>query len=65
LTLAVTVPANTTAEIAIPADSADAVRENGNPAQTATGVKSADFSNGTLTLLVGSGHYDFTVSRRN
>lgn len=65
LKLAVTVPANTTAEIAIPVDRADAVRENGTPAQTAAGVKSADFSTGILTLLVGSGHYDFTVSRRN
>jgi len=65
LKLVVTVPANTSAEIVIPADRADAVRESNNPAQAALGVKSAGFTNGSLTLLVGSGRYEFTVSRRH
>jgi alpha-L-rhamnosidase len=65
LKLVVSIPANTSAEIVIPADRADTVRESNHPARTAVGVKSADFRNGTLTLLVGGGHYEFAVSRHN
>jgi alpha-L-rhamnosidase len=61
LTLAATVPANATAEIVIPAASADAVRERNRLAASAPGVKSASFQDGKLTLHAGSGRYEFTA----
>ncbi len=63
LTLAVTVPANTSAEVVIPAASAEAVREGNNTAASARGVKESSFKDGQLTLLVGSGHYEFTMQK--
>lgn len=65
LTLAVTVPVNTRAEVVIPATDAEAVREGTASATSAPGVKESAFKDGRLTLLVGSGRYEFTVSRAN
>jgi alpha-L-rhamnosidase len=62
LTLDVIVPSNTSSEIVIPTTSAQAVLEGGHPAMSAAGVKMSSFKDGALTLLVGSGHYTFTVS---
>lgn len=62
-TITITVPPNTSAEVIIPASSADAVHEGHIPAASAPGVKRSAFSDGRLTLLVGSGRYEFTVSR--
>jgi alpha-L-rhamnosidase len=62
LTLAVTVPANTTAEVVLPAANPESVREGSSSAAAARGVKAATFKDGTLVLLVGSGHYQFTTS---
>lgn len=59
LTLAVTVPPNTCAEIVIPAASAEAVREGNTSAAAAPGVKETAFAHGQLSLLVGSGRYEF------
>lgn len=59
--LVATVPPGTTAEIALPAVRAEAVLESGRPAATAPGVKSATLKDGTFTLSVGSGRYEFTV----
>jgi alpha-L-rhamnosidase len=61
LTLDVTVPANTASELFIPAAEAKAVLEGASPAASAPGVRSSSFSNGVLTLTLGSGHYKFTV----
>jgi alpha-L-rhamnosidase len=63
LTLAVTVPANTSAEVVIPAASTEAVREGNVAAGSASGVKGAVFKDGKVTLLLGSGHYEFNVRR--
>jgi alpha-L-rhamnosidase len=63
LTLAVTVPANTSAEVVIPATNADAVREGTASATSAPGVKESAFKDERLTLLVGSGRYEFKVRR--
>jgi len=63
LTLAVTVPANTRAEVIIPATNAEAVREGTTSATSAPGVKESAFKDGRITLLVGSGRYEFTVRR--
>ena len=64
LTLAVTVPANTTAEVVIPTGSMETVREGNGPATIACGVMGAAFKDGKLTLLIGSGHYEFNVRRQ-
>jgi alpha-L-rhamnosidase len=61
LTLAITVPPNTSAEVVIPAESMETVREGNGSAPTARGVKRAAFTDGKLTLLLGSGHYEFNV----
>jgi alpha-L-rhamnosidase len=63
LTLAVTVPANTSAEVVIPAASTEAVREGKVAAVSAPGVKGAVFKDGKVTLLVGSGRYEFATRR--
>ncbi len=63
LTLAVTVPVNSSAEVVIPAANAETVREGHACAVSVPGVKESAFGNGRLTLLVGSGHYEFTVRR--
>ena len=65
LNLSVTVPVNTSAELVIPADRGDSLRESNNPITATLGVKSVDFKNNTLTLLVGSGRYEFMVPRRH
>ncbi len=62
LTLVVTVPANTTAEVVIPARSAEAVRAGEAGATAARGVKTSVFKDGHLTLLIGSGHYEFAAA---
>jgi alpha-L-rhamnosidase len=64
LTLAVTVPANTSAEVVIPAASTEAVREGNVAAGSAPGVKGAAFKDGKVTLLVGSGRYEFATRRQ-
>jgi alpha-L-rhamnosidase len=60
--LTVDVPVNTTAQVEIPAPSADAVTENGVPASEVDGVLDASFADGVLTLTVGSGHYAFVAA---
>ena len=62
LTLAATVPVNTSAEIVIPATDPHAVQEGGVPAVSTPGVRKSTFAAGHLTLLVGSGHYEFTTT---
>ena len=61
LTLAITLPANTSAEVVIPVESAEAVREGKTSAMSAHGVSHSAFADGRLTLLVGSGSYEFTT----
>ncbi|GAB3472533.1 family 78 glycoside hydrolase catalytic domain [Actinophytocola sediminis] len=61
LRLTVDVPVNTTARVAVPATSADAVTESRGPASTAAGVRASSYADGVLTLEVGSGQYDFTT----
>ncbi len=63
LVLTIDVPANTSAEVVIPAASADSVREGDTPAAHAPGVKESVFGEGRLTLQVGSGHYQFTAAQ--
>jgi hypothetical protein len=59
LTLNVTVPANTTAEIHVPTTNASAITESGVPAASSSGVTYAGVSNSAAIYNVGSGNYVF------
>jgi len=59
LTYTVTVPANTTATLHLPATSAAAVREGGRPATGAEGVSFVGFGDGRATWELASGRYRF------
>jgi alpha-L-rhamnosidase len=61
LTLAVTIPANTSATLHIPAGRADAVLESGKPAALAAGLKPLRLEAGCALFEAGSGIYRFTV----
>ncbi len=58
----VTVPANATAVVYVPAQSAEVVREGGRPAQTAAGVRFLHMADGCAVFEVGSGKYEFTAT---
>jgi alpha-L-rhamnosidase len=60
LTMEVTIPANTTATVHVPAADAGKVMEGGKPAARAPGVKSLTNQAGTAVFAVGSGTYRFT-----
>ena len=55
----VTVPANTTATIYVPAKDAAAVTESGKPAASARGVKLLRSESGRAVFEIGSGQYNF------
>ena len=59
LTLDVTIPANTTATVFVPAKDASAVTESGKPVTKAEGVKFLRMENGAAVYAVGSGDYQF------
>jgi hypothetical protein len=62
-TLKVTIPANTTATIFVPAQSSDAVTESGKPAAQSNGVKFLREENGRAIYEIASGNYTFISSR--
>ncbi len=62
LTLDVTIPVGVTATVRVPAKTADAVREGGQPAANAPGVEYRGTENGEAVFRVGSGQYQFTVT---
>jgi alpha-L-rhamnosidase len=55
----ISIPANTTATVYVPADNPASVREGDKPAAQSRGVKFQRFENGRAIYEVGSGHYDF------
>jgi alpha-L-rhamnosidase len=57
--LDVTIPANTTATVYVPAKDADGVTESGRPATQAKCVRLLRMENGKAVFVVGSGHYRF------
>jgi len=57
--LDVTIPANTTATVYVPAKSAKSVTESGRSANSAEGVKFLRIKQGKAVFAVGSGHYEF------
>ena len=58
-TLKVTIPANTTATVFVPAKSAGDVTESGRPASQSSGVKFLREANGRAVFAVESGEYEF------
>jgi alpha-L-rhamnosidase len=62
IVISVTVPVNTTARIALPADTPQAVTESGKPAAQAEDVSFVGMEEGRAVFTIGSGDYRF-VSR--
>ena len=60
----ISVPANATAIIFIPASDASKVTESGEPAVRATGVRFLRIEAGAAVFAVGSGHYEFVSTRK-
>jgi alpha-L-rhamnosidase len=58
-TLNVTIPANTTATVYMPAKSAESVTEGGKPAAQSSGVKFLRMENNRAVFAVASGKYGF------
>jgi hypothetical protein len=63
-TLSVTIPANTTATVYVPAKDAASVAESGRPAAKSEGVKFLRMEDDYGVLAVGSGQYAFATSMR-
>jgi alpha-L-rhamnosidase len=57
--LTVTIPANTTATVYLPAKSANDIGEGGVPATKAPGVQFLRIENGNALFEIGSGTYRF------
>ncbi|MFI5427117.1 alpha-L-rhamnosidase C-terminal domain-containing protein [Aeromicrobium sp. UC242_57] len=55
------VPVGATAKVVLPGEVGSTVLEAGQPAADADGVRDAVYENGSWTLTVGSGSYDFRV----
>ena len=64
LTLDVTIPANTTAMVFVPAKTADDVMESGKPTSQSRDVQFLRIENGAVVYDVNSGHYSFTSKIR-
>ena len=62
-TLAIGVPANTTATVYVPAADAASVKETGKPAAEAEGVKLLHSDGPETVFEVQSGNYIFTVKQ--
>jgi alpha-L-rhamnosidase len=59
----VNIPPNTTAEVVVPAKSADSITESGEPAARAPGVRLLHVEPGAAVFSVESGSYSFAASR--
>jgi alpha-L-rhamnosidase len=59
LTMEVTIPANTTAEVFVPTKDANTITESGKPVSEAQGVKFLRMQDGAAVYAVGSGTYQF------
>ena len=63
LSLAVTIPPNTTATVFVPAAEGSVITEGGQSAEKAEGVKFLRQEPGAAAFAVESGHYEFASSR--
>lgn len=59
----VVLPANTRAELHLPAASAERVTEGGQPVAASRGVRLLSVEPGDLALRLGSGHYQFDLTQ--
>jgi alpha-L-rhamnosidase len=59
--LAVTIPANMTAAVYVPAPRANLIRESGHTLGGRPGVIATRSSHGVVVVTIGSGHYEFQV----
>jgi alpha-L-rhamnosidase len=57
----VTIPANTTAQVVLPAESVAAITESGHPLAQVGGVQVLRVEGPNVVLSVGSGHYAFAM----
>lgn len=64
LKLTVTVPANTSAEVVVPAKTVESVSEGGKPVASAPGVTQVVAKEGCLSVSVGSGRYEFVAREK-
>ena len=64
LTLDVSIPANTTATVILPASGPEAITESGRPSDQSEGVKVETSAAGRTVLKVGSGHYTFVTKTK-
>ena len=62
LLVTVAIPANTTATVSLPAKSADAITEGGQPLAKVAGVKFLRVENDRVLLSAESGSYEFAVN---
>lgn len=65
LSYQVGVPVGATADVVLPAATAYAVSESGLLLADVDGVKDVSAADGTVTVTVGSGHYNFAVTAAN
>ena len=63
--LEVSIPANTTATVYLPAESVENTYENEKPIQESKEIKILSFENKTLCLEINSGKYVFKTSYPN
>jgi alpha-L-rhamnosidase len=63
--LNITVPPNTHATVRLPAESLDAVTEDGQPLATGNGILSAHIAGEVAIIEVGSGNYEFVTAGLN
>ena len=63
LLLDVEIPANTTASVYVPAPRAEAIQESGKALSASTDIEVTGTENGFVTLKIGSGKYQFVVTR--
>ncbi|MNR53045.1 hypothetical protein D3C85_1729910 [compost metagenome] len=59
LTLNVSIPANCTADVYVPAFAMDRITENGSRIEAASGIEITGYEAGYAVLRVTSGHYQF------
>jgi alpha-L-rhamnosidase len=57
------IPANTTAEIFLPAKSTDIVTESGIPIAEISNIKKVGYLDGCIVLKIGSGKYNFEIRK--
>ena len=62
--LAVTIPANTTAVIYLPANANDRITESGKPIQQVNAVKFLGYKDGKAMFKAGSGTYHFIAQKK-